>query len=547
MTRQTGGINRDPLAIRAESGGQPSALQTLRDHAAAIFSRMAIWIRTSTFGIRTSSPAPAAALLSIVLLAALSGCAVGPNYERPAVETPAAYRTAASNTNAPAGTNSFADLGWWDVFQEPQLTDYIGEALTNNWDIKIAAARVLQAEAALQVARSQFFPNVSAGGDLVTSRASQNGSSPIPAGVNPQQSYGDVFAGMSAYEVDLWGKIRRANEAARARYLASQDAQRIVRQTLVAQVATAYLALLELDHELEIARRTLHVRTNSLLLTTAREEGGVAAMQDVAQAKILVYGAEASIVDIERQREQQENLLCILLGRNPGSLQRGAGFITQQIRVEVPAGLPSSLLERRPDIRFSEELLIAANANIGQAKAAFFPQLTLTGFYGFQSVALSDLFSSGSRTWQFGPAVTVPLFTGGRLRANLKITRAQYEEALATYQKSVQNAFREVSDNLIAYQRTREFAARQEQRTQANREASDLANIRYDGGVTSYLEVLYSEQELFTAELNLAQARLRELLSVVSLYRSLGGGWQQSPAPEDVASVGSGGSEDLEK
>jgi len=299
-----------------------------------------------------------------------------------------------------------------------------------------------------------------------------------------------------------------------------------VRQTLVASVATAYLALLELDYELEIARRTYQARTNSLALTAAREQGGVAAMQDVAQAKILVYGAEASIVDIQRRREQQENALAILLGRNPGSIQRGAGFATQHVRAEVPAGLPSSLLERRPDLQFAEQQLVAANANIGQAKAAFYPQLTLTGFYGFQSVAFSDLFTSASRTWQFGPAVTLPLFTGGRLRANLKITQAQYEEALAAYQQTVQNAFREVSDGLIAYQRTREFTVYQEQRTQANREATDLANIRYDGGVTSYLEVLYNEQELFTAELNLAQARLNELLSVVQLYRALGGGWQ---------------------
>ena len=464
--------------------------------------------------------------LPLILVAVFAGCAVGPDYKRPAVDAPNSYRTAASDTNAPAGTNSFADLGWWSVFQDPQLTAYISDALTNNWDIKIIAARVLQAEAAVQVARSQFFPNVSAGGDLLTTRASQNGPSPVPSGVNPQQSYGDVFAGMSAYEVDVWGKIRRASEAARARYLATQDAQRIVRQTLVAQVATAYLALLELDYELEIAQRTYQARTNSLALTVAREEGGVAAMQDVAQAKILVYGAEASIADIQRQREQQENYLCILLGRNPGSIQRGAGFVRQQVRAEVPAGLPSSLLERRPDIQFAEEELVAANANIGEAKAAFFPQLTLTGFYGVQSVAFSDLFTGASRTWQFGPAVSVPLFTGGRLTANLKITKARYEEALAAYQKTVQGAFREVSDGLIAYQRTREFASRQEQRTHANREAADLATIRYDGGVTSYLEVLYSEQELFTAELNLAQARLNELLSVVQLYRALGGGWQ---------------------
>lgn len=475
-------------------------------------------------GLRNSPVVAAAAALC------LAGCAVGPDYKRPALDTPAAYRTAAYATNAPVGTNTFASLGWWEVFQDPQLTAYIREALTNNYDIQIAAARVLQAEGALRLARSQFFPTINAGGDLFTSRFSQRGPVHLPAGVNPQQGYGDVFASMSAYEVDLWGKIRRANEAARARYLATQDAQQTVRQTLVAQVATTYLGLLELDYELDIARRTYQGRTNSLALTVAREAGGVAAMQDVSQAKILVYGAEASIVDIQRLREEQENALCILLGRNPGSIQRGKGFAAQPIRPEVPPGLPSSLLERRPDIRFAEQLLVAANADIGQAKAAFYPQLTVTGLFGYQSVALSQLFSAPAQTWQFGPAISMPLFTGGRLRANLKITRAQYLEALATYRQTVQYAFREVSDGLIACQRTREFAARQEQRTQANREATQLAAVRYDGGVTSYLEVIYNEQELFAAELNLAQARLNELLSVVQLYRALGGGWQQQNA-----------------
>jgi outer membrane protein, multidrug efflux system len=488
------------------------------------------FLRPSSFGFRVSSPAPVASVLLLVLIAGLAGCAVGPDYKRPAVDTPDAYRRAGSDTNSPAGTNTFANLGWWQVFQDPQLSAYVGEALTNNWDIKIAAARVLQAEAALRVARSQFFPTVNAGGDVVTTRSSQNGPGFSSSLVDPQHAYGDVFASMPAYEVDLWGKIRRGNEAARAQLMATLDAQQVVRQTLVSLVATAYLDLLELDYELEIAQRTYKARTNSLLLTAAREEGGVAAMQDVAQAKILVYGAEASIVDIERRREQQENALCILLGRNPGSIKRGEGLVTQQVRAEVPAGLPSSLLERRPDIRFAEQQLVAANANIGQAKAAFYPQLTLTGLYGFQSVALSDLFKSGSQAWQFGPTVTLPLFTGGRLRANLKITQAQYEQALALYQQSVQNAFGEVSDSLIAYQRTREFTVRQAQRTQANREATELAYVRYDGGVTSYLEVLYNEQELFTAELNLAQARLNELLSVVQLYRALGGGWQTENA-----------------
>ena len=252
-------------------------------------------------------------------------------------------------------------------------------------------------------------------------------------------------------------------------------------------------------------------------------------MQDVRQAQVLVATAEAAIADTHRRIEQQENELSILLGRNPGSPQRGEGFLRQKLDVTVPPGLPSELIDRRPDIRSAEQQLVAANADIGQAKAAFFPKVTLTGIYGFQSVALSDLFKSGSQTWQFGPAVTVPLFTGGALKGNLKLAKAAFDESIAQYQKTVQNAFREVSDSLIDYQRTREFRARQEENTQAHRAAADLANVRYEGGVTSYLEVLYNEQELFNSELILAQARLSELLSVVSLYRSLGGGWQASP------------------
>lgn len=460
----------------------------------------------------------------------VAGCAVGPDYKRPDTHAPEDFRRAASDTNAPSGTNSFAELGWWDTFKDPQLTAYIHEALTNSWDIKIAAARVLQAEASLGVTRSQFFPTVNAGGDYTTTRASERGPSPIPAGLNPQQEYGDVFVSMPAYEIDLWGRIRRANEAARGQLLATVAAQQTVRQTLVAQVATAYLDLLELDLELDIARRSYSARTNSLELTRSREQGGVSAMQDVYQAKILVSTAEASIADTHRRIEQQENFLSVLLGRNPGKIQRGTPLVAQVIRGEVPPGLPSALLERRPDVRSAEQLLMAANANIGQAKAAFFPTVTLTGFYGYQSVALSDLFTSPARTWQFGPAVTLPLFTGGRLRSEYKLSQARFEEALALYQQTVQSAFRDASDGLIAYQRTQEFRSKQEERTQAHRDATELANVRYEGGVTSYLEVLYNEQELFSAELGLAQARRNELLSVIQLYRALGGGWVE-PAP----------------
>jgi multidrug efflux system outer membrane protein len=471
-----------------------------------------------------------------VALLVLAGCAVGPNYKRPVVDSPEGFRRSATDTNAPTGTNSFADLGWWETFRDPQLTAYLAEALTNNWDTKIAAARVLQAEAVARITRSQFMPTINAGGDLVTSRASEEGPTPIPPGVNPRRDYGDVFLSMPAYELDLWGRIRRANEAARAQLLATVEAERTVRQTLVAQVATAYLDLLEFDLELDIARRTYAIRTNSLELTRSRADGGVASMADVYQSQILVFGAEASIADILRRIEQQENLLSILLGRNPGGIQRGTPLISQTVRAEVPAGLPASLLERRPDLRAAEQELVAANADIGQAKAAFFPQVTLTGFAGFQSVALSDLFTGAAKTWQFGPTVTLPLFTGGRLRGNLKLAQARFEESLARYQQTVQGAFREVSDGLVAYQRTREFRAKQEERTQANRDATELANIRYEGGVTSYLEVLYNEQELFTAELSLALARRNELLSVIQIYRALGGGWTE-PAPQHASST----------
>jgi multidrug efflux system outer membrane protein len=250
-------------------------------------------------------------------------------------------------------------------------------------------------------------------------------------------------------------------------------------------------------------------------------------MQDVYQAQILVHTAEAAIADTHRRIEQQENLLCILLGRNPGPIARGTKLVAQNLRAEVPPGLPSSLLERRPDLRAAEEQLVAANADIGQAKAAFYPSLALTGVYGHQSVALSDLFTGATRAWQFGPSVTIPLFTGGRLRGNLNLARARFQESLLTYQQKVQEAFREVSDGLIAYQRTQEFRQKQEERTEAHRNATDMANVRYEGGVTSYLEVLYNEQELFNAELGLAQARRNELLSAVELYRALGGGWTE--------------------
>jgi multidrug efflux system outer membrane protein len=480
-------------------------------------------------------------LVSTASLVVLAGCAVGPDYQRPALDTPAEFRLPAAPTNTVDTARSFGDLGWWEVYEDPQLVSYLHAALTNNYDIQIAASRVMQAMASSRIARSAFFPNVAAGGDIVTTRASKVGPSPIPSGVDPQSEFGDVFVSMPAYELDLWGRIRRANEAARARLLATEEARNVVRQTLVAQVATAYLELLELDLELGISQSSYASRSNSLELTTARFEGGVAAQQDVEQSAILVHSAESIMIDTRRRIEQKENELNLLLGRNPGSIERGAPLAKWTTRSEVPAGLPSSLIERRPDIRAAEEQLRAVNGDIGQAKAAYFPQVTLTGFYGFQSVSLSDLFTGAARTWQFGPAVTVPLFTGGRLQAEVELQKARFDEALAVYRQTVQRAFAEVSDALIGYQRAREFRVAQEKRTESNRKAAELANIRYEGGVTSYLEVLYNEQELLTAELNLAQARRNELLSVVQLYRALGGGFVEKPMTNEEREAAAAG------
>jgi len=506
-------------------------------------TRQALRHRTDAFGIRVTvvlsefirHSAFAFRISSAALVAALAGCAVGPDYQRPEMAAPTEYRRAADDSTPAIETNSIGDLAFAEVYADPILNDYIAEALTNSWDIKIAAARVLQAEAAARVARSQFWPTVNAGGDLYTTRSSENLGTPL---ADPQLEYGSAYLAMPVYEIDLWGRLRRANEAARAQLLATVEAERTVRQTLVAQVATTYFRLLGLDQELAVSRMTLTNSSTSLDLAKTREEGGVASMQDVYQAEALVRRSEAAIAAVLQRIGQQENELCVLLGRNPGPIERGSPLAAQTRPASVPAGLPSSLLDRRPDLRSAEQQLVAANADIGQAKAAFFPQLTLTGLAGFQSVSLGDLFNSGSRTWQFGPTVTMPLFTGGRLRGNYQQAQARFEESLAFYQKTVQNAFREVSDALIAYQRTREFREKQQMLTESNRAATELSGVRYEGGVTSYLEVTYNQQQLFDSELLLAQARRDELLSLVQIYRALGGGWEDSARMQDQARSG---------
>jgi multidrug efflux system outer membrane protein len=329
------------------------------------------------------------------------------------------------------------------------------------------------------------------------------------------------------WELDFWGKYRRATEAARANLLATEWGQKAVMSSLVSNVASAYFQLLELDSEMEISRNTLASRKESLRLVEVRAKGGATSMLDVRQSEQLVYTAAGTIPDLERRIEQQENLISILLAKNPAPVTRGKPLVDNAILPTVPAGLPSSLLERRPDIQSSEQQLVAANARIGVAKAAYFPQITLTAVGGYQSAALTNLFTGPAGLWSVGGQLVQPIFTGGRIRSNVRLTEAQKQEAVLVYQQSIQQSFREVSDSLVAYRKNQEFRAQQELLTNSAQDATRLSDMRYRGGVTSYLEVLDSDTRYFDAQLSLAQARLNERLALVQVYNALGGGWQQ--------------------
>ncbi|HXZ79060.1 MAG TPA: efflux transporter outer membrane subunit [Terriglobales bacterium] len=458
-------------------------------------------------------------LLAIVLLF-LTGCTVGPNYKRPPVTVPDNYRGLAPD----AGPQTAASLGeekWWTVFQDAQLQALIREALVNNYDVRIAAARVLQAQAVLGITRADQYPTISGGASASNVRLPQ--SKQFPA---IETSANQVNLSLF-WELDFWGKYRRATESARASLLATEWGQKAVISTLVSNVATAYFQLLELDLEMEISRRTLASRQESLRLVQIRQKGGTTALIDVRQSEQLVYTAAASIPDLERRIEQQENFISILLGKNPAPVTRGKPLVENVILPIVPAGLPSSLLERRPDIQSAEQQLAAANAQIGVAKAQFFPQITLTATAGYQSSALTSLFTGPAGLWNFGGQLAQPIFTGGRLRSNLRLSEAQQQQAVLFYQQSIQSAFREVSDSLVAYRKNQEFRQQQSLVTAAAEDATRLANVRYRGGVTSYLEVLDQDTRYFDAQIALAQADFNERLALVQLYNALGGGWQQ--------------------
>lgn len=459
------------------------------------------------------------ALLSVAILG--SGCTVGPNYKKPTVNVPGTYRGLPSEEAGKTDAASLGDQKWWEVFQDEQLRSLIRTALQQNYDVRIAGARILQAQAQLGITRADQYPSVSAGagiGDQHTARGKF-----FPAF---ETSTGQVNTS-AAWELDFWGRFRRATEAARANLLATEAARQEVLLTLVANVSGAYFQLRALDLELEISKRTLASRQESLRLTSILADRGSTSLLDVRQAEQLVFTAAAEIPSLEQQIEQEENLISILLGNNPDSVPRGKPLTEQTHPPDVPAGLPSSLLERRPDIREAEQQLIAANAEIGVAKAAYFPQISLSGSAGFQSAALTNLFSGPTATWNIGSSLTQPIFTAGRLRSNVRFTEAQQQASLLSYQQTIQGAFRSVSDALIAYRKTREFRAQEELLFQSAQDAARLSHMRYTGGVTGYLEVLTNETNAFSAELGLVQAQLNELLTLVQLYEALGGGWQQ--------------------
>ena len=467
-------------------------------------------------------------IITALMLSLLTGSAAGQQKKsrKPVVQTPETFRGDLGQAATPA-PQSLADLKWFEVFRDEQLQGLIRTALVENYDLREAIARVNAARANLGITRSEQFPNIAAGADLTTLRNSASGSFPSPQGFKQKRTFGGVLLNLLSFEIDIWGRKRRQTEAARAELRAFEEDRKAVMTTLVGDVAATYFSLLELDMELEIARRTLATREDSLRLIRVRQQGGVATMLEVRQAEQLVYTASQAIPDTERLIEQTENQISLLLGKNPGPVRRGTSLTAQEQPPSVPVGIPSSLLERRPDIKAAEHTLAAANANVGVARAAYFPQISLTSFFGFESNQLSGLFSGPARVWQFIPQVSQPIFTAGRLKSNVKLARAQQQSALVQYESAVQTAFREVSDALVQYRKVKEIRTQQELLVTTLQDRSRLAYMRYRGGVDTLLNALDADRDLFTAELSLAQTRRDERLSLVQLYKVLGGGWQE--------------------
>jgi outer membrane protein, multidrug efflux system len=458
----------------------------------------------------------------------LAGCSMAPEYRRPDVDPPRDWRVPAE------GPGSLADLPWWELFRDPDLQTLIRTGLTESKDVRIAAARIAQARASWAVTRSRLLPQVGTGASVTPQRLSQVG---FPLGLSaaserddPNITLSEIGLGIS-FDLDLWGKLRSASDAARADLLASEEARQAVVVMLVGDVAQTYFDLRELDLELDITRATRESRVETLRIVKLRQEHGLVSDLDVRQAEIQVDDTEAIIPDLERQIAQTENRLSVLLGLNPGPIPRDRRVALETVPPQIPAGLPSALLERRPDLRQAERLMIAANFRIGEARAAFFPNILLTGALGVQSLSLSDLFTSGARFWQVGPTITLPLYTGGRLDGQLGLARARNDEALVRYAQAVQQAFREVNDALVANQKLERVLSVLERQLVAARDALELAQGRYLNGLTNYLDVLEAQRVIFTSEVELVRTRRDRLVAVVQIYKALGGGWNAADRP----------------
>ncbi|HKC12202.1 MAG TPA: efflux transporter outer membrane subunit [Vicinamibacteria bacterium] len=461
-------------------------------------------------------------LLGVALLAGavVVGCAVGPNYKRPPVVLPDRFY----GEQAAAEARSFGDLPWWDVFKDPVLKGLVEEALKNGYDARLAVARVQEARALYGVSRAQRLPSVDYQGGWLRVRPDQFLN---PSGVTLTEWTAEVEA---KWELDLWGRVRRLNESARARYLATEEARRGVLLSLLSEVATAYFELCELDADLEIAQRTTVAFRDTYNLFSRRLEGGAASALETSRAEASLGQVAAQIPEIERAIVARENQINLLLGRNPQPIERGGP--SMPLPPETPAGLPSSLLQRRPDVRQAEQLLVGANADIGVAKAAFFPTLSLTGLFGNVSPELGDLFSKG-KTWSVGTSALGPLFHGGAIKRNYEAVKARWEQARIEYEATVTQSLAETSTALIARTKLVETESQRARAVQAYREAVRLANLRYGSGLSAYFEVLESQQQLFPAEIGLAQTRRDQLIAVVNLYKALGGGWQAGAVPAD--------------
>jgi len=458
----------------------------------------------------------------VALLLLLAACKVGPNYQRPPLTVPDQYRGLApdqsTQTTPQQPAEDFAVMKWTAVLQDETLQGLIKEALNSNYDLRIAATRILEASANLGITRANQFPTVNGNFSIINQQATPlfTGSPTI-----------DTAGLQLNYIVDFWGQYRRATEAARAVLLSTEYGKDVVQTTLISLVAQNYFLLRQYDVQLTYSQDTVEADKQILNLNTIKYKGGDAAITDVYQAQVLVQQAEAQAINLQQLIEQTENNISILLGKNPQAIPRGLTLMEQPHLPDVPAGLPSALLQRRPDVRRDEESLVAANANVGVAKAAFFPQIALTGQFGATSTAISSFLEGPATFWAVGGQITQPIFQGGRIRSGYRLAWAQRDEAELNYKRTVLNAFGDVSNSLVGYNDSRKFRAKIEEQTQTYKETARLANVRYQGGVTSFLEVLVTEQDYFASELQLAQAWYFEMQNYVQLYQALGGGWDQ--------------------